>query len=64
MDTEAECAAILRQITACRGALDGFVAEVVEYYIRDHGVDPSARRSDPHSQAAERLVGIVYSCLT
>ena len=31
VEMEAECAAVLQQITACRGALDGLVAEVVEH---------------------------------
>jgi FrmR/RcnR family transcriptional regulator, repressor of frmRAB operon len=64
VQTEADCAAVLQQITACRGALDGLVAEVVEEHIRNHVVDPSAGRNDPRSQAAERLVEIVHSYLT
>jgi len=64
VDTEAECAAVLQQITACRGALDGLVAEVVEHHIRKHVVDPSIPSSDPRFQAAEQLVEIVHSYLT
>lgn len=64
VETEAECAAILQQITACRGALDSLVAEVVEHHIRKHIVDPSAPGNDPRSQAAEQLVEIVHSYLT
>ncbi len=64
VETEAECAAILQQITACRGALDALVAEVVEHHIRKHVVDPSAPGNDPRSQAAEQLVEIVHSYLT
>jgi DNA-binding FrmR family transcriptional regulator len=64
VEMEAECAAVLQQITACRGALDGLVAEVVEHHIRKHVVDPSAPSSDPRSQAAEQLVEIVHSYLT
>jgi FrmR/RcnR family transcriptional regulator, repressor of frmRAB operon len=52
------------KIMACRGALDGLVAEVVEDHIRNHVIDPSAARSDPRSQAAEQLVEIVHSYLT
>jgi DNA-binding FrmR family transcriptional regulator len=64
VEMEAECAAVLQQITACRGALEGLVAEVVEHHIRNHVVDPSAARNDPRSQAAEQLVEIVHSYLT
>jgi DNA-binding FrmR family transcriptional regulator len=55
---------VLQQVTACRGALDGLIAEVVEGYIREHLVDPRARRNDPRALAAEELVGIVHSYLT
>jgi FrmR/RcnR family transcriptional regulator, repressor of frmRAB operon len=64
VEMEAECAAVLQQITACRGALDGLVAEVVEHHIRNHVVDPDAPRGDPRAQAAEQLVEIVHSYLT
>ncbi len=64
VEMEAECAAILQQITACRGALDGLAAEVVEDHIRKHVVDPAAPSSDPRSQAAQQLVEIVHSYLT
>lgn len=60
---DATCAAILQQATACRGALDGFIAEVIEDHIMEHLVDPSARRDDPRAQAAEELVEIVHSYL-
>lgn len=59
-----ECARVLQQATACRGALDGFIAEVIEDHIREHVVDPSAPDSDPRKQAADELIGIVHSYLT
>ena len=64
VEMDAECAAVLQQITACRGALDGLVAEVVEHHIRKHVIDPSVPNGDPRSQAAEQLVEIVHSYLT
>jgi len=60
----ANCAAVLQQATACRGALDGFIAEVVEDHILEHMIDPSLPRDDPRAQAAEELVEIVHSYLT
>jgi FrmR/RcnR family transcriptional regulator, repressor of frmRAB operon len=35
---------MLQQATACRGALDGFIAEVIEDHISEHMVDPKAGR--------------------
>ena len=61
---DANCAAILQQATACRGALDSFIAEVVEDHILEHLLDPSLPRDDPRTQAAEELVEIVHSYLT
>jgi len=61
---ETECARVLQQATACRGALDGFIAEVIEDHIREHMVDPSAPSGDPRVQAAEELVAIVHAYLT
>jgi FrmR/RcnR family transcriptional regulator, repressor of frmRAB operon len=54
--------ALLQQATACRGALDGFIAEVIE----DHIVDRIAREKDRAraTEAAEELIGIVHSYLT
>jgi DNA-binding FrmR family transcriptional regulator len=55
---------VLQQATACRGALDGLIAEVVEGHIREHVIDPEASRNDPRARAAEELVEIVHSFLT
>ncbi|HLY55923.1 MAG TPA: metal/formaldehyde-sensitive transcriptional repressor [Stellaceae bacterium] len=64
IEEEATCAAILQQATACRGALDGFIAEVIEDHILEHLVDPALPRDDPRAVAAEELVEIVHSYLT
>jgi FrmR/RcnR family transcriptional regulator, repressor of frmRAB operon len=64
LEQEAGCAAVLQQATACRGALDGLIAQVVEGRIREHVIDPEAPRNDPRAQAAEELVEIVHSFLT
>ena len=58
-----ECADVLQQATACRGALDGFIAEVIEDHIREHMVEPAADRNDPRVAAAEELVDIVHRYL-
>ena len=64
VENDGECARVLQQATACRGALDGFIAEVIEDHIREHMMDPAAPRDDPRAQAAEELVDIVHSYLT
>jgi DNA-binding FrmR family transcriptional regulator len=64
IEEEASCVAILQQATACRGALDGFIAEVIEDHILEHLVDPAAKQDDPRSQAAEELIEIIHSYVT
>lgn len=58
-----ECADVLQQATACRGALDGFIAEVIEDHIREHMIDPRAGRETPQAVAAEELIEIVHQYL-
>ena len=62
LEEDAGSKALLQQATACRGALDGFIAEVIEDHIRDRMV----REKDPARahEAAEELIGIVHSYLT
>ena len=64
VSADGECSKVLQQATACRGAMDGFIAEVIEDHIREHMVDPGAGKGDPRVQAAEELVAIVHSYLT
>ena len=64
VESDGECARVLQQATSCRGAMDGFIAEVIEDHIREHMIDPDAPRGDARVQAAEELVGIVHAYLT
>jgi DNA-binding FrmR family transcriptional regulator len=59
-----ECAKVLQQATACRGAMDGFIAEVIEDHIREHMIDPSVDADDPKRLASEELIAIVHTYLT
>lgn len=64
VEADEECARVIQQASACRGALDGFIAEIIEDHILEHMVDPAVPRSDPRTKAAEELVAIVHSYLT
>jgi DNA-binding FrmR family transcriptional regulator len=63
VEADVECADVLQQATSCRGALDGFIAEVIEDHIREHMVDPNAGRETPQVLAAEELIEIVHQYL-
>jgi len=62
LDGDAGSNAVLQQATACRGALDGFIAEVIEDHIRDRMV--REKNQARATAAAEELIGIVHSYLT
>lgn len=64
VEEDTECARVLQQATSCRGAMDGFIAEVIEDHILEHMVDPAAPAGDRRVQAAEELVAIVHAYLT
>jgi DNA-binding FrmR family transcriptional regulator len=63
VEADNECARVLQQATACRGALDGFIAEVIEDHIREHMVDPQVGRDSPQALAAEELIEVVHQYL-
>jgi FrmR/RcnR family transcriptional regulator, repressor of frmRAB operon len=63
VEADQECAGILQQATSCRGALDGFIAEVIEDHIREHMIDRKAGPGDPHVEAAHELIEIVHMYL-
>jgi DNA-binding FrmR family transcriptional regulator len=54
---------VLQQATACRGALDGFIAEVIEDHIREHMMSPHGDPDAARSAAAEELIDIVHQYL-
>ncbi len=62
VEQDAPSATLLQQATACRGAMDGFIAEVIEDHIREKVVE-AANKKDA-SAAAEELIDIVHSYLT
>ena len=62
LDQEAECSDILHNISACRGAMDALMAEVIEGHIRDHAFR-GARATSEEGRAAQDLVGIIRSYL-
>ena len=62
VENDNECARVLQQATACRGAMDGFIAEVIEDHIRDRLL--AAADSDQAAKAAEELIAIVHSYMT
>lgn len=59
LEGEAECGGILHLIAACRGALNGLMAEVVEGHVRGHVAGPGRRSA----RAAQDLIDLVRTYL-
>jgi DNA-binding FrmR family transcriptional regulator len=56
LDQEGECAEVLHNISACRGAMDALMAEVIEGHIRFHILPANGRVTDDQTRAADDLV--------
>jgi len=59
-----DCFVVLQTIAACRGALNGLMAQVLEGHIREHVLDPEHQPpSAGQAQAADLLVDLVHAFL-
>ena len=56
LDQEAECSEVLHNISACRGAMDALMAEVIEGHIHLHVLDPRTTPTLDQTQAADDLI--------
>jgi FrmR/RcnR family transcriptional regulator, repressor of frmRAB operon len=63
LDGDQECSSVLQLVAACRGALNGLMAEVMEGHVRFHVLNPRSGRNSPQVEAAEELIDIVRSYL-
>jgi FrmR/RcnR family transcriptional regulator, repressor of frmRAB operon len=58
-----ECSDVLQLVAACRGAMNGLMAELVEGHIWFHVLDPNRAKDSPQAAAAEELIDIVRAYL-
>jgi DNA-binding FrmR family transcriptional regulator len=63
LQDERDCSQILQGIVACRGAINGLMAEVLEGHIRFHLLDPDSNPTSEQSSAAQELIDIVKTYL-
>jgi DNA-binding FrmR family transcriptional regulator len=59
LEGDADCTHILHTVAACRGAIDGLMAEVLEGHIRFHVVDPDHNPASERAQAAQELIDVI-----
>jgi FrmR/RcnR family transcriptional regulator, repressor of frmRAB operon len=63
LDQEQDCSTILLTIAACRGAINGLMAEIIEGHIRFHVVDPDQHPTSERAKAAQELIDVVKAYL-
>lgn len=63
VETDNDCGAVLQQLAACRGALNGVMAEILEDHVRYHVVDPNVAPESEQAEAAEQLIDLVRAYL-
>jgi DNA-binding FrmR family transcriptional regulator len=56
LDQEGECSEVLHNISACRGAMDALMAEVIEGHIRFHILPAKGGATGEQTRAADDLV--------
>ncbi len=62
LDQESECNAVLQQIAAIRGAINGLMVEVLEGHLRDH-LGPEAKVAKRREEDLQQVTRILRSYL-
>jgi DNA-binding FrmR family transcriptional regulator len=63
LEQDGDCGKVLQQLAACRGAINGLMAEILEDHIRFHVMDPDANPESEQAEAGEELIDLVRSYL-
>jgi DNA-binding FrmR family transcriptional regulator len=63
LDDEARCEQVMHLIAGVRGAMAGFMAEVVEDHVRTHLVDAERHPGALDTEAAEQLLEVIRTYL-
>ena len=54
-----DCATVLQQVSACRGGINGLMAEIIEGEIKNHVLSPNAKANSSEAKAADELVEVL-----
>ncbi len=63
LEEEKDCFAILQNVAACRGALNGLMAEIIDGHIQLHVIDPKRPHTHEQHEAADDLMKIIRTYL-
>ena len=59
LENEEECSKVLQTIAACRGAINGLMAEVLEGHVRFHVIDSRRKQTAQQAEATDELIELV-----
>jgi len=63
LEGERGCAEVMHLVAAARGAMNGFMAEIVEDHIRFHVCDPANDPDRNRAMGAEELIEVLHTYL-
>ena len=58
LETDASCSAVLHQVAAARGAINGLMDEIVEDHVREHVARPDLQDGE-RAAGAEELIAVI-----
>jgi DNA-binding FrmR family transcriptional regulator len=59
LEEERDCSIILQQISACRGAINGLMSEILEGEVRLHVLSRNAKADSTEAMAADNLIKVL-----
>ena len=59
LEADEECSKVLQSIAACRGAINGLMAEVLEGHVRFHVLDSRQKQTPEQAEATHELIDLV-----
>lgn len=62
LNNEVDCSAVLQQIAAIRGAVNGLMTEVLEGHLREH-LGPGTKDTQHRAEELEQVVTVLRSYL-
>ena len=63
LEQEADCSKVMHTLSACRGAIDALMVEVLEDHVRYHMVNPDAAPRSLEARAANDLIESIKTYL-
>ena len=63
MEGDGDCATLLQTIAATRGALNGLMAQILDWRVREHLIDAGRKPTQAQFEAADELVDVVKAYL-